>query len=76
MANELIDWWKSETDRLSEIAPQIPAVIKEMFKRRFHDTVTSVPTILNGLEEVEITSDVAQTPKTAKPVIRLIQSEV
>lgn len=66
-AKEVIDWLKAETERLSEIAPQIPATIKKIFHARFGDTPTAVPTILNGLEPVMITQAVPNTP--TRPVI-------
>lgn len=53
--SEIIDWLKVETERLSEIAPQIPLAIKKIFHEKFKDTPTAVPAILNGLEPVQIT---------------------
>ena len=67
-ANDLIEYLKDETDRLSEIAPQIPAAIKVKFHEKFADIKSAVPTILNGLEEVEITTDTISTPK---PILRI-----
>lgn len=69
-AKELIDWLKGETERLSEIAPQIPAAIKKIFHARFGDTPTAVPVILNGLEPVTVTDATVATPKT-KVTVRL-----
>jgi len=70
-AKELVDWLKGETERLSEIAPQIPAVIKKIFHERFGDTPTAVPTILNGLEPVMVTEAVPHTPERRPIGIRV-----
>ena len=62
---EIIDYLKVETERLSEIAPQIPLTIKKAFHEKFGDTPpTAVPTILNGLEPVHITPVIQTTPRS------------
>jgi hypothetical protein len=81
-ANEIIDSIRVETERLNEIVPQIPLQIKELFHKKFQDTPTAIPTILNGLETVEIISfDEILRPKItiqtvpAKPTVRLKPTE-
>ena len=56
-ANDVIEYVKNETEKLSDVAPLIPQAIKEQFQKRFGSlTDYSIPCILNGLEKVRITT--------------------
>ena len=52
--DELIKVLKEETDRLNEVSPQIPSHTIQEFKKRFPTVSVAVPTVLNGLEPVEL----------------------
>jgi hypothetical protein len=79
-ADKLISMVKEEAGRLLETAPQIPQSVVEKFKKQFHgETRISIPSILNGLEEVRVVSlstapltpaPQPQTP-TPRPLVRL-----
>jgi hypothetical protein len=59
---DLVEYLKAETERLAEIAPQIPQAIRELFHKKFGTPETAVPVILNGLEKVEIVQEALITP--------------
>jgi hypothetical protein len=78
-AEEIIDYIKTETERLAEISPQYPQIIKDIFHKRFHSLNIAIPSTLNGIEPVKIISDetisatssfVAPT-LTPRPTVRL-----
>jgi hypothetical protein len=72
-AEDVIDFIKTETDRLSEIAPQLPQKIKDDFHLKFGTTQTAIPTVLNGLEEVSITAlSSIHENFTPRPVVRVV----
>lgn len=56
-AEQIIDYIKVETERLAEISPQYPQVIKDIFHKRFHDLNTAIPSMLNGIEPVKIINE-------------------
>lgn len=72
-AATVIDMIKTETERLAEVSPQLPQIIKEKFHTKFKDTTTAVPTVLNGLEEVKITPEIPSPMLnfTPKPVVNI-----
>ena len=70
-AEDIIDWFKTETEKLSEISPQIPTTIKKNFHDKFKDIQVAIPTILNGLEVVEITADPGHIPDAIRPTITI-----
>lgn len=72
-ASDMIEFLKSELDRLNEISPQLPLQIKELFHKKFESTKTAVPTILNGLEEVSITLEAP--PEPVKPKITILPKQ-
>ena len=71
-AQEVIELIKTETERLNEIAPQLPQIIKDRFHSRFENTDTAVPTILNGLESVGIAPEDPVLGSTPRPSVRII----
>lgn len=52
---ELIKNLKEEADRLNEVSPQLPQHSILAFKKAFPNEDVSIPAILNGLEQVEVT---------------------
>jgi len=68
-AEDIIEWLKSEIDKLSEISPQIPSSIKGLFHDKFKGVEVAIPTILNGLEVVEITPEGPAEPQ--RPTITI-----
>jgi hypothetical protein len=70
-AEDIIDWFKSETEKLSEISPQIPTTIKTVFHEKFKDVQVAIPTILNGLESVVITDDPGHIQEASRPNITI-----
>ena len=74
-AEDIIGFLQTETDRLSEIAPQIPQAIKELFHKKFGEPITAVACVLNGLEAVSINQHIdAETPRqtSPKPIVRIV----
>lgn len=81
-ALELVSFMKSETDRLAEIELGIPDQIKTDFHKRFGTLKDySLPSVLNGLDEVKVYTEdtnpielVAPSPppeQTEKPKITI-----
>jgi hypothetical protein len=63
-ANVVIESVQLETERLSEIVPLIPQQVKLQFQKRFADLQNfSIPSVLNGLDPVEISKEVMQRPR-------------
>lgn len=71
-ASEVIELIKTETERLNEISPQLPQIIKDRFHSRFGETTTAVPTILNGLETVTIAQETSSAVERIRPGVRII----
>ena len=62
-ANDIIEIVRMETEKLADVAPLIPQVIKELFSKRFGSLDDySIPCILNGLEKVKITTTDIEVP--------------
>lgn len=79
-ADKLLEIIKDESSRLLEMSPQFPKATLEEFKKQFHTTEVSVPSLLNGLEPIQITvtqsQPLTQTPRPPapsppRPVVRL-----
>jgi len=73
-AEEIILFLQTETDRLSEIAPQIPQAIKDLFHKKFGEPITAIACVLNGLEVVQINSlSSVETPRQTvlRPIVRV-----
>lgn len=67
MPDELIKMLKDEADRLNEVSPQLPSYAIQEFKKRFGDVKdVAIPSLLNGLEPVEVAPPdlIIQTPPT------------
>lgn len=57
-AEEIIEWISNERDRLSEIVPILPQIIKDKFKREFGDLESfALPSNLNGLKSVMVVKE-------------------
>ena len=64
-----------ETEKLSDVAPLIPLIVKIQFQKKFGDIEDySIPYLLNGIERVQITAqqELHDTPTTARPTVRVI----
>lgn len=76
-AIEVIKFLEQEIERLTEIEPPLPEAIKELFHKKYKDLENySLPSILNGLEPVNIVVETfpsnASSPSLgSKPVIKL-----
>ena len=67
-ADEVIEYVKVETEKLSDVAPLIPQAMKDSFRKRFGNIEDySIPCILNGLEKVTITAVESQAPEKPDP---------
>jgi hypothetical protein len=73
-ASEVIDILRTESEKLSDVAPLFPSSVKVMFQKKFGSMADySIPFILNGLERVEITTlDVPPVPEAVAPLVRLV----
>jgi hypothetical protein len=74
-ASEVIDILRTESEKLSDVAPLFPNSVKQMFQKKFGSIENySIPFILNGLERVEITTleYPPPTPEAAVPIVRLV----
>jgi hypothetical protein len=49
---KLLDEVRDKLARISEVAPDIPDIIIELYNKTFKDTTTSKPIITNGLDEI------------------------
>jgi len=83
-AEKLLDLVKEESARLLESAPQFPKQVLIEFKKENKDANVSVPSLLNGLEPIEVVTlstapltPAAQqppaTPEVSRPIVRLVQ---
>jgi hypothetical protein len=71
VASDTILYITTESERLAEIVPQIPLAIKDKFHKRFGNSETAIPTILNGLEAVSITTHITAESPSLRPVVRV-----
>jgi hypothetical protein len=69
-ASKCVEMLASDLDKLSDVSPQLPKTIKELFHIKFPNITTAVPTILNGLECVEITPE--QPEEIVRPKITIV----
>lgn len=73
-ATELIEWFKTETEKMAEISPQIPQSIKDKFHDKFKNETVAIPTVLNGLESVQITNDAGFVAEPQRPIVKITTS--
>jgi hypothetical protein len=71
-ADKMMMLLKDESSRLLETAPQLPYSVVTNFKQQFKDTKVSVPSTLNGLEEVQVESSVPTLTQTPRPKVTLV----
>lgn len=72
-ADKLISLVKDEAGRLLEVCPLMPLTVVKQFREQYkHHTNVSIPSVLNGLEEVKIAS--AKPIITPEPSIVAIQT--
>jgi hypothetical protein len=74
-AAEVIDILRTESEKLSDVAPLFPSSVKQMFQKKFGSMSDySIPFILNGLERVEITTleYPPPAPDAPAPIVRLV----
>ena len=45
---------RDKLSKISEVAPDIPEIVIEMYKQNFKDNTTSKPIIANGLDTIEV----------------------
>jgi len=67
-AKDMLKMVRESTDRLMEISPLIPDIIKNQFNDKFESSKTiAKPEITNGIHKIEVNShtNVIPTPKTA-----------
>lgn len=64
-AEEIIEWISNERDRLAEIVPILPQIIKDQFKKEFANLESfALPSNLNGLKCVTVVDEVAEKKST------------
>ena len=68
--DELLRSLQEQTDRLNEASPQLPFYTIQNFKRTFPAAEVSIPSLLNGLEPVEILE--AALKPAAKPKVTVL----
>jgi hypothetical protein len=65
-ANILLQNIRDKLARISEIAPQIPNRIIDMYKKKFKDAKISKPIIANGLDPIDICVEESSSNTTTK----------
>lgn len=69
---QLMKMIKDEADRLNEVSPQLPEWAIQQFKTKFPELKeVSVPSILNGLDPVEIAVEVPESAFPSRPAVKI-----
>ena len=66
---------RDQMTRISELAPELPDQVIQMYKKEFKDSTTAKPIITNGLDPIKIyRSDpiAAPTPVAQRPLIKVM----